>query len=45
MLVCRKRYVQPLDPALMPEDIKEHWYPDKDYHLMYIGEVVEILKK
>ena len=45
VLVCRKRYAQPMDPALMPEDVKERWYPEKDYHVMYIGEVVEILKK
>ena len=45
VLVCRKRYVQAMDPAAMPEDIREKWYPDRDYHLMYIGEIVEILKK
>ncbi len=45
VLVCRKRYVQPMDPDQMPEDVKERWYPEKDYHLMYMGELVEILKK
>ena len=45
VLVCRKRYVQPMDPDAIPADIKERWYPEKDYHITYIGEVVEILKK
>ena len=25
----------------MPADVLEHYYPGKDYHTMYIGEVVE----
>lgn len=45
VLVCRKRYVQAMDPAAMPADVLERWYPEKDYHLTYIGEIVEILKK
>ena len=32
VLVCRKRFVQPMDPARLPEDVKERWYPQKDYH-------------
>ena len=45
VLVCRKRFVQPMDPDNMPEEVKEKWYPKKDYHIMYIGEIVEALKK
>ena len=45
VLVCRKRYVQPMDPDRIPEDVKEKWYPQKDYHTMYIGEIVEVLTK
>ncbi len=44
VLVCRKRMAVPMDPALMPEDMKEKWY-DNDYHTMYWGEVVEALRK
>lgn len=43
VLVCRKRFVQPLDPERMPEDVKERWYPEKDYHILYIGEIVQAL--
>ena len=45
VLVCRKRFVQPMDPQLIPDDVKERWYPQKDYHTMYIGEIVEALIK
>ena len=44
VLVCRKRMVMPMDPAAMPEDVKEKWYHE-DYHTMYWGEIVEALKK
>ena len=29
-------------------DVKENdekWYPDKDYHTMYMGEIVKVLKR
>ena len=45
MLVCRKRFVQPMDPDRLPEDVKERWYPQKDYHTLYIGEIVEAYQK
>ena len=45
VLVCRKRFAQDMDPANIPDDIKEKWYPERDYHTLYIGEIVEILKK
>ena len=45
VLVCRKRLAQPMDPQLIPDDVKERWYPQKDYHTMYIGEIVEALTK
>ena len=32
-----------MDPQLIPDDVKERWYPQKDYHTMYIGEIVEAL--
>jgi len=45
VLVCRKRFAQDMDPANIPDDIKEKWYPERDYHTLYIGEIVEVLKK
>ena len=41
VLVCRKRFVQEMDPDRIPQDVKEKWYPQQDYHTMYIGEIVE----
>ncbi len=42
-LLCKKLYAQDLDPAMMLPEIDVRQYPEKDYHRMYIGEVVEIL--
>ena len=41
VLVCRKRFVQEMDPDRIPQDVKEKWYPQQDYHTTYIGEIVE----
>ena len=46
MLVCRKLYWQDMDPAhFLDPGIDGKWYPDQDYHRIYIGEIVECLKK
>ena len=45
VLVCRKRYAQDMDPNAMPADVKETWYPNKDYHTMYVGQIVEVYTK
>ena len=43
--MCRKRFVQAMDPANIPQDVKEKWYPQQDYHTMYIGQIVEVLAR
>ena len=43
-LVCRKQMVMPMDPAAIPEEVKEKHYTG-DYHDIYWGEIVEVLKK
>ncbi len=46
VLVCRKLYRQDmeescfLDPSLLGK-----WYPEKDLHRMYVGEIEQVLKK
>ena len=45
VMVCRKRYVQDMDAAAIPQDVKEKFYPQQDYHTMYIGHVIEVLQK
>ncbi|MBS7262053.1 MAG: flavin reductase [Eubacteriales bacterium] len=44
-LLCRKTYWQDMDPERIPSRIKERFYEHDPVHRMYIGEVVEILKK
>ena len=41
-LLCRKLYYQDLDPAGMAKEVQDKQYPVKDFHRMYIGEVIEI---
>jgi flavin reductase (DIM6/NTAB) family NADH-FMN oxidoreductase RutF len=43
-LVCRKMYMQSLDPARMPEDVAQALYAKDAPHDMYLGEVLEIIK-
>ena len=45
VLVCRKRFAQPMDPANIPQDVKDKFYPGQDYHTLYIGEIIEALAK
>ena len=45
VLVCRKRFVQPMAPENIPQEIKDRWYPEKDYHTMCIGEIIEVLAR
>ncbi len=46
ILVCKKQYHGEITPENF--DVKENdqkWYPNKDYHIMYISEIVKILVK
>lgn len=47
VLVCKKRYAQPMSPEYLTgeSDIDQRWYPQHDWHTMYIGEIVEVLVK
>ena len=42
VLVCRKLYRQTLKPECFIDTEQDgRWYPEKDYHDMYIAEIVE----
>lgn len=46
ILICRKQYHQEMRPECF--DVKENderWYPQKDYHTMYMAEIVKVLVK
>lgn len=46
VLVCKKTYVQPMTgEALLDKDYDKKWFGNKDYHVQYIGEIVEVLTK
>lgn len=41
VLVCRKRGCTALtEQAVLHEQVRERWYPDADYHVVYIGEII-----
>lgn len=45
-IICRKLYAQNLKPEyFITSGIDEKWYPEKDYHTLYISEVEKILIK
>ena len=44
-LVCRKLFKQQLDVANMPEDVAKAMYEGQAPHDMYIGEIVDIVRK
>ncbi len=44
-LVCRKIFMQTLDPAKLPENIAKALYDGQAAHDMYIGEVLNIIGK
>lgn len=44
-LVCRKIYCQDLILDSIPEDAVKRYYQNEPAHRMYIGEVVDIIKK
>lgn len=44
VLICRKLYAQPYDPScFIDKSCDERWYPDKDYHTLYIAEIEKVL--
>ena len=45
-VLCRKLYHQDINPeGLVDKSIDSTCYPDKDYHRMYIGEIVKVFIK
>lgn len=46
VFVCRKLYAQDMLPeCFVDAECDEKWYPDKDYHTMYMAEIVKVLVK
>jgi Conserved protein/domain typically associated with flavoprotein oxygenases, DIM6/NTAB family len=46
VFICRKLHGQPIDPACFIDPaIDGKCYPQKDYHKMFVGEIVKVLEK
>lgn len=46
VIICRKLYAQPLEEKFfVDKDSDKECYPDKDYHVMYVGEIEKVLVK
>ncbi len=45
-IICRKLYAQPYKPEFFVDSEPDGtWYPDKDYHTLYLGEVLRIMSR
>jgi flavin reductase (DIM6/NTAB) family NADH-FMN oxidoreductase RutF len=45
VILCEKIYYQDIIPANFIDSSTHEFYPEKDYHRMYVGKVVQALKK
>lgn len=45
ILECKKLFAQQLDPNCFIEKEHLHHYPNKDYHILYVGEITDCLIK
>ena len=44
IFVCRKLYADEIKPEkFIATENDARWYPEKDYHTMYMGEIVKVL--
>ena len=44
IFVCKKQYHQEMKPEFFDQkDNDTKWYPDKDYHTLYMGEITKVL--
>lgn len=46
VLICEKQYADELKPEKFIDTVAAvKWYPQQDWHTMYIGRIAEVLKK
>ena len=46
VMLCKKMYAQKMSPdCFIDLAAREKWYPEKDYHTLYIAEIEKILMK
>ena len=42
-VACKILYKQAMDPVNLADEVDGKWYKDKDYHVIYYGEIVKTL--
>ena len=46
VLFCKKLYTQQINPEnFLDKHLEQKWYPQKDYHTLYIAEIIKALQK
>lgn len=46
VFICKKLYAQELKPeCFIDKECDEKWFADKDYHTMYVAEIISVLEK
>ncbi|NLG85863.1 MAG: flavin reductase family protein [Firmicutes bacterium] len=45
ILECRIVHKQTLEPLNLAPEIKDKWYADNDYHILFYGEIVQVYAK
>ena len=46
VVMCKKMAAVPItEDSFCDNSIKEKWYADKDYHTLYIGEIIDIMAR
>jgi len=46
VLICKKMYAQQLQPeCFIDTEADSKWYPQKDYHVMYVCEIEKVLQR
>lgn len=46
VFICKKIYSDWIKPEHFIDDsLDERWYPQKDYHEMYVGEIIAAYKQ
>lgn len=45
-MICKKLFRQPLSSdCLLDDTMKKNWYPNSDYHILYIAEILKVYRK
>ena len=45
-IICKKLYVQNYNPdSFLDKELMNKWYPDKDYHTLYIAKVEKVFEE